>query len=121
MGGIKIAQIRLMLGENPDDGTNINGDTHSFPNYVVTAKDEVEKLTVPSGYQTGIKLVHGFKPPALHAFVKSRRQSVRRGIARRISVRLVCIGGGLGHQFFFGPELQGYVLVFGFPDVVAVL
>ncbi|MCF8026435.1 MAG: DUF4382 domain-containing protein [Desulfobacteraceae bacterium] len=53
-------QIRLMLGENPDDGTNINGNTHPYPNYVIDQQDAVEKLKVPSGYQTGIKLVHGF-------------------------------------------------------------
>jgi len=54
-------QMRLMLGENPDSGLNINNESHQHANYVIE-KDgtEQKKLFVPSGYQTGIKLVHGF-------------------------------------------------------------
>ena len=47
-------QIRLMLGENPD------GEAHPHANYLVSKNDTVTELTIPSGYQTGIKLVHGF-------------------------------------------------------------
>ncbi|MCF8037356.1 MAG: DUF4382 domain-containing protein [Desulfobacteraceae bacterium] len=54
-------QIRLMLGEAPDDGMNINNQLHDHPNYVIKKdSDTQEPLFVPSGYQTGIKLVHGF-------------------------------------------------------------
>lgn len=58
-------QMRLMLGENPDSGLNINNDTHQHANYVIK-KDgtEQKELFIPSGYQTGIKLVHGFEVAA---------------------------------------------------------
>lgn len=57
----RYTQIRLILGQEPDDGTNINDSSHSYPNYVITAEGKAEKLKVPSGYQTGIKLVHEFE------------------------------------------------------------
>lgn len=47
-------QMRLMLGKEPEDAS------HPFPNYVITDDGMPHKLKVPSGYQTGIKLVHGF-------------------------------------------------------------
>lgn len=53
-------QMRLMLGENPDDTTNILGAAHPFPNYLIGSGDDVHELKVPSGYQSGIKLVRGF-------------------------------------------------------------
>ena len=53
-------QVRLMLGQTTDDGANINDNPHPYPNYLVNADDTVNQLTIPSGYQTGIKLVHGF-------------------------------------------------------------
>lgn len=53
-------QLRLMLGGEPDEGSNVNGNPHPHPNYVVNEDGTARKLTVPSGYQSGIKLVHGF-------------------------------------------------------------
>jgi hypothetical protein len=54
-------QMRLYLGTTPDDGQNLLGQDHPFANYVIDADDdEVHELKVPSGYQSGIKLVHSF-------------------------------------------------------------
>ncbi len=53
-------QMRLILGETPDGDVNINGQPHPYPNYLIMADDTVRELKVPSGYQSGIKLVHGF-------------------------------------------------------------
>ncbi|MBI5580209.1 MAG: DUF4382 domain-containing protein [Deltaproteobacteria bacterium] len=53
-------QMRLILGRVPDDGINVLSLRHSFPNYVVTDSDEIHELKVPSGFQTGIKIVQGF-------------------------------------------------------------
>lgn len=54
-------QMRLMLGNTPDDGENVNGQPHDYANYVIKKDSNTqEPLFVPSGYQTGIKLVHGF-------------------------------------------------------------
>ena len=58
-------QLRLKLGELE---TYENGDTvsgHPYPNYVVVEDETegetyIEPLKVPSGYQTGIKILHGF-------------------------------------------------------------
>jgi hypothetical protein len=56
-------QMRLYLGLlTPEIGENILGHTHPFPNYVVDKEDDdIHELKVPSGYQTGIKLVHKFE------------------------------------------------------------
>jgi hypothetical protein len=54
-------QMRLILGQNPDSGINIISEAHPFPNYVIEdGTDAVHELKVPSGYQTGIKIVKGF-------------------------------------------------------------
>jgi hypothetical protein len=54
-------QMRLYLGDTPDDGQNLMGEDHPFANYVIDADDdEVHELKVPSGYRSGIKLVHSF-------------------------------------------------------------
>ena len=55
-------QTRLHLGlHNPEPGENILGKTHQSPNYVVDKDGDVHELKVPSGYQTGIKLVQAFE------------------------------------------------------------
>jgi len=53
-------QMRLYLGDTPDDTTNILGEAHPYANYVVTSGDDYQELKVPSGYQSGVKLVNAF-------------------------------------------------------------
>jgi hypothetical protein len=53
-------QMRLILAEQPDSTTNILGETHPYANYLITSADDAIQLKVPSGLQTGIKLVHNF-------------------------------------------------------------
>ena len=63
-------QMRLVIGENPDNGNddiNILDEEHPYANYVIDELDTYigetgyyHELKVPSGLQTGIKVVHGF-------------------------------------------------------------
>ncbi len=53
-------QMRLMIGETPDSGINILSQSHPFANYVIDSSNEYHELKVPSGVQTGIKIVNGF-------------------------------------------------------------
>jgi hypothetical protein len=53
-------QIRLFLGASPDNTKNILGNDHPYPNYMIDENNNALELKVPSGYQTGIKLVSGF-------------------------------------------------------------
>ena len=55
-------QMRLILAEQADGSENILGEAHLYPNYLIKNDTEntIEELKVPSGYQTGIKIVHGF-------------------------------------------------------------
>lgn len=46
-------QMRLLIGDTPDDG-------HFAANYIIDDNDEAHELKIPSGYETGIKIVHGF-------------------------------------------------------------
>jgi hypothetical protein len=57
------SQMRLYLGPDPDDGLNILDEPHPYPNYVIVGNsgDEIHELKVPSGYQSGIKLVREFE------------------------------------------------------------
>ena len=51
-------QIRLIIGATPDAGPNLLCHSHPFANYVIDADDEeIHELTVPSGEQTGLKLI----------------------------------------------------------------
>lgn len=52
--------LRMILGDNPDNEHNLDGYGHCCPNYLLTESGEEIPLFVPSGYQTGIKLVSGF-------------------------------------------------------------
>ncbi len=51
-------QIRLIIGSTPDDQPNLLCHPHPFANYVIDADDqEIHELKVPSGPQTGLKIV----------------------------------------------------------------
>ena len=52
----RYTQMRLIIGEYP------NPDDHPFANYVVTNAETpvVHELKIPSGYNTGFKVVNGF-------------------------------------------------------------
>jgi len=55
-------QIRLIIGKNAESENNINGEDHPFANYVVFKEDGTyQELKIPSGFNTGIKLVHNFE------------------------------------------------------------
>jgi hypothetical protein len=54
-------QMRLIPGTVPDTETNILGQPHPHANYLVTSSDEYRELKIPSGFATGIKLVHTFE------------------------------------------------------------
>jgi len=53
-------QMRLIIGETPDNGMNILSESHLFGNYIIDTLNIYHELKIPSGYQTGIKIVHGF-------------------------------------------------------------
>jgi hypothetical protein len=66
LGSIKLAegdytQLRLHLYNIPQDGElNIQGLEHPHANYVILEDDSVHELKVPSGFQSGVKVVKGF-------------------------------------------------------------
>ena len=62
-------QMRLILGELPEPTeTNILGDPHPYANYLIKTEDgSVEDLKIPSGYETGVKIVHAFTIAAMGA------------------------------------------------------
>lgn len=53
-------QVRLIIGKTAESENNIDGVPHPYANYVVLADDSYVELKIPSGYQTGVKLVHNF-------------------------------------------------------------
>ena len=57
-------QMRLILGDEPDATENLLGNAHPYANYLIDEEGQAIKLWVPSGFQTGIKLVHGFEVEA---------------------------------------------------------
>lgn len=54
-------QMRLYLGPDPDEEYNLLGELHPFANYVIDIDDNLHELKIPSGYQSGVKLVHRFE------------------------------------------------------------
>ena len=56
-------QIRLMVGDSAELENNILGAPHPYANYVILndGSNTAEELKIPSGFQTGIKLVHPFE------------------------------------------------------------
>jgi len=53
-------QMRLIIGENPYDGINILSEGHPYANYIVDDSNTYHELKIPSGSQTGTKIVNGF-------------------------------------------------------------
>ncbi len=53
-------QMRLILMNAPDSSINILSQAHPYANYVIDNTDQYHELKVPSGYQSGIKIVQGF-------------------------------------------------------------
>jgi hypothetical protein len=54
-------QVRLIVGKKADAELNILSENHPFANYIVDNTNTYHELKMPSGYQTGIKLVHAFE------------------------------------------------------------
>lgn len=53
-------QMRLIIGETADQGTNIFDALHNYANYIIDKDGAPFELKVPSGSQTGLKIVNGF-------------------------------------------------------------
>jgi hypothetical protein len=53
-------QMRLIIGDTADGGINILSKQHPSANYVIDWNDVDHALKIPSGFQTGVKIVHGF-------------------------------------------------------------
>ena len=60
LGAGTYQQIRLIIGKTAESENNINGEPHPDANYVVLKDSSYVHLKIPSGYQTGVKLVHNF-------------------------------------------------------------
>ena len=54
-------QMRLMLSETNDGEPNFLGEVEEYPQYLIDEAGDVHEMKVPSGYQSGIKLVHPFQ------------------------------------------------------------
>ena len=58
----KYTQLRLHLNNIPEDGElNILSEMHPHANYVILEDNNVHELKVPSGFQSGVKIVKGFR------------------------------------------------------------
>jgi hypothetical protein len=53
-------QMRMMIGTEPDDGINILSEAHPYANYVIDSDGMYQELKIPSGIQSGYKIIHGF-------------------------------------------------------------
>lgn len=54
-------QMRLIIGDTAEEENNVLGAPHPYANYVIDMDDVAHELKVPSGPQTGIKIIHGFE------------------------------------------------------------
>jgi len=53
-------QMRLILADRPDGSLNILSQQHPYGNYFIDQGGQSHELKVPSGFQSGIKIVRGF-------------------------------------------------------------
>jgi hypothetical protein len=55
-------QVRLMIGDSPELENNLLGEPHPEANYLILndGSDTIRPIKIPSGFQTGIKLVRSF-------------------------------------------------------------
>ena len=53
-------QMRLIIGDTSDGRLNILFKPHPYANYVIDLDDLERELKVPSGFQMGVEIVHGF-------------------------------------------------------------
>lgn len=53
-------QMRLIIGDVPDNGINIFSESHPHANYIIDSVGIYHELKIPSGLQSGIKIVNGF-------------------------------------------------------------
>jgi len=53
-------QLRMKVTEQPDQGINTLSKSHLYGNYMIDNSDEYQELKIPSGYQSGVKVVCGF-------------------------------------------------------------
>jgi hypothetical protein len=60
LGASHYTQMRLVIGKTPDLGINILSEPHPHANYIIDPQDDYHVLKIPSGYQSGIKVVGGF-------------------------------------------------------------
>jgi hypothetical protein len=66
LGSIRLAsgkytQLRLFLHDTPEeDELNILSVLHPAANYVILEDDTLHEMKIPSGFQSGVKLVKGF-------------------------------------------------------------
>ena len=67
LGSLRLAsdnynQLRLHLVDTPEDSDelNIRSELHPAANYVVLEDDTWHELKIPSGFQSGVKIVKGF-------------------------------------------------------------
>jgi hypothetical protein len=60
-------QLRLILGEEADETLNILGEAHPHANYLIDSEGDSHELKVPSGLNTGIKIINGFSITAAQA------------------------------------------------------
>ena len=58
----KYNQVRLIIGHQPEFENNLLGEPHPEANYVILndGNDTIEPLKIPSGSNTGLKLIHPF-------------------------------------------------------------
>lgn len=53
-------QMRLIVGTTPSEGIDLHSKSFRFANYAIGLDDAVHELKIPSGEQTGVKIVGGF-------------------------------------------------------------